>query len=303
VGRTRPRPAWATVRRNARRPIHDPSRRHQDPPRRSSRSGAPDRWSGRAAGGCAGSPPAGPGLPAWRSPGDALGSRRCGGSVAGRPGGAGAAGLPTGRMGDALDRVVVGDDRPLPADAQVLHAKTRQPVPMLHTIIVTPGWASSRRSLGRRPVSPEPTSQTTSATPIPCSAAHADSRAWRQRCGVDHPSTPAGRPPSSGRRQPAAPLPSHAGRRVDRGTQRAARSLGRRRRHSPHRQPDEQRRARLGLRTGTAAAEREQLSYFGFLAELVMAECDDRDKRRAARRTHDAGFPRDRRIEEFDFDV
>jgi hypothetical protein len=26
-----------------------------------------------------------------------------------------------------------------------------------------------------------------------------------------------------------------------------------------------------------AAAEREQLSYLGFLAELVMAECDDRD--------------------------
>jgi DNA replication protein DnaC len=51
----------------------------------------------------------------------------------------------------------------------------------------------------------------------------------------------------------------------------------------------------------TAAAEREQLSYLGFLAELVMAECDDRDKRRAARRIHDAGFPRDKRLEEFDF--
>jgi DNA replication protein DnaC len=50
-----------------------------------------------------------------------------------------------------------------------------------------------------------------------------------------------------------------------------------------------------------SAAEREQLSYFGFLAELFMAECDDRDKRRAARRTHDAGFPRDKRIEDFDF--
>src|SRR3954451_8403528 len=50
-----------------------------------------------------------------------------------------------------------------------------------------------------------------------------------------------------------------------------------------------------------AAAEREQLSYLGFLAELVMAECDDRDKRRAARRTHDAGFPRDKRVEDFDF--
>jgi DNA replication protein DnaC len=50
-----------------------------------------------------------------------------------------------------------------------------------------------------------------------------------------------------------------------------------------------------------AAAQREQLTYLGFLAELVMAECDDRDKRRAARRIHDAGFPRDKRIEEFDF--
>jgi DNA replication protein DnaC len=50
-----------------------------------------------------------------------------------------------------------------------------------------------------------------------------------------------------------------------------------------------------------AAAEREQMSYLGFLAELVMAECDDRDKRRASRRIHDAGFPRVKRLEEFDF--
>jgi IstB-like ATP binding protein len=33
-----------------------------------------------------------------------------------------------------------------------------------------------------------------------------------------------------------------------------------------------------------AAAEREQLTYLGFLAELVMAECDDRTRRRASRR-------------------
>src|SRR6478672_3969012 len=52
-----------------------------------------------------------------------------------------------------------------------------------------------------------------------------------------------------------------------------------------------------------AAAQREQLSYLGFLAELVMAECDDRDRRRAARRIHDAGFPCDKRIEEFSFDA
>ena len=52
-----------------------------------------------------------------------------------------------------------------------------------------------------------------------------------------------------------------------------------------------------------AAAQREQLSYLGFLAELVMAECDDRDRRRAARRIHDAGFPRGKHIEEFDFEA
>ena len=52
-----------------------------------------------------------------------------------------------------------------------------------------------------------------------------------------------------------------------------------------------------------AAAQREQLTYLGFLAELVMAECDDRDRRRAARRIHDAGFPRDKRIDEFDFEA
>jgi hypothetical protein len=52
-----------------------------------------------------------------------------------------------------------------------------------------------------------------------------------------------------------------------------------------------------------AAAQREQLTYLGFLAELVMAECDDRDHRRAVRRIHDAGFPRDKRIDDFDFDA
>jgi DNA replication protein DnaC len=53
----------------------------------------------------------------------------------------------------------------------------------------------------------------------------------------------------------------------------------------------------------TAAAEREQLSYLGFLAELLMAECDDRDKRRAVRRVTAAGFPRPKHIDEFSFDA
>jgi len=52
-----------------------------------------------------------------------------------------------------------------------------------------------------------------------------------------------------------------------------------------------------------AAAQREQLSYLGFLAELVMAECDDRDSRRAARRIRDAGFPRPKLLSEFSFEA
>jgi hypothetical protein len=52
-----------------------------------------------------------------------------------------------------------------------------------------------------------------------------------------------------------------------------------------------------------AASEREQLSYVGFLAELVMADCDDRDRRRAARRVHEAGFPRPKLLSEFEFDA
>jgi len=32
------------------------------------------------------------------------------------------------------------------------------------------------------------------------------------------------------------------------------------------------------------AAEKEQLTYQGFLAELLLAECDDRTRRRSARR-------------------
>lgn len=48
-----------------------------------------------------------------------------------------------------------------------------------------------------------------------------------------------------------------------------------------------------------ATAEREHHTYLGFLAELVIAECDDRDHRRAERRTRDAGFPRPKRLEDF----
>ena len=52
-----------------------------------------------------------------------------------------------------------------------------------------------------------------------------------------------------------------------------------------------------------AAAEREQMSYLGFLSELLIAECDDRTHRRAERRIRDAGFPRPKHLEEFSFDA
>lgn len=49
------------------------------------------------------------------------------------------------------------------------------------------------------------------------------------------------------------------------------------------------------------AATREHASYRAFLAALLSAECDDRETRRRARKVRDAGFPRDKRIDTFDF--
>ncbi|GGP77390.1 hypothetical protein GCM10010231_55390 [Streptomyces sindenensis] len=39
-------------------------------------------------------------------------------------------------------------------------------------------------------------------------------------------------------------------------------------------------------------AEREQMSCLGFLAEFLLAECDDWARRRSERRIKAAGFPR-----------
>ncbi|MEV6742445.1 IS21-like element helper ATPase IstB [Streptomyces sp. NPDC051104] len=50
-----------------------------------------------------------------------------------------------------------------------------------------------------------------------------------------------------------------------------------------------------------ARAEREHLSYRGFLAELLMAECEDRDRRRSERRIRAAGFPRPKWLSDFDY--
>lgn len=48
-------------------------------------------------------------------------------------------------------------------------------------------------------------------------------------------------------------------------------------------------------------AEREGLSYAGFLAELLMAECEDCDRRRAERRIRAAHFPREKSLRDFDY--
>jgi len=51
------------------------------------------------------------------------------------------------------------------------------------------------------------------------------------------------------------------------------------------------------------AAEREQMTYRGFLAELLIAECEDRDRRRSERRIRAAGFPRQKALQDFAFDA
>ena len=50
-------------------------------------------------------------------------------------------------------------------------------------------------------------------------------------------------------------------------------------------------------------ASREQMSYRGFLAELLLAECDDRARRRSERLVKAATFPRDKSLRAFDFDA
>jgi len=50
-----------------------------------------------------------------------------------------------------------------------------------------------------------------------------------------------------------------------------------------------------------AAAARQQAGYEGFLVELLSVECDDREDRRKTRLVREAGFPRAKRIDDFDF--
>jgi hypothetical protein len=51
------------------------------------------------------------------------------------------------------------------------------------------------------------------------------------------------------------------------------------------------------------AAAREQMSYRAFLAELLMAECDDRACRRSERGIKAAGFPREKSLRTLDLEA
>jgi len=50
----------------------------------------------------------------------------------------------------------------------------------------------------------------------------------------------------------------------------------------------------------SAAAAKQRLSHKAFLAEVLLAECDERDARRQVRRVKEAKFPRTKRLADFD---
>jgi DNA replication protein DnaC len=60
---------------------------------------------------------------------------------------------------------------------------------------------------------------------------------------------------------------------------------------------------RAGLDEALTVAGKEQLSYQGFLAELLLAECNDRDHCSSNRRVKAANFPRDKWLGDFGFDA
>lgn len=60
---------------------------------------------------------------------------------------------------------------------------------------------------------------------------------------------------------------------------------------------------RAVLDEAITVAGKEQLSYPGFLAELLLAEVDDRDRRSTIRRVKAAQFPRSKWLGDFDFDA
>ena len=52
-----------------------------------------------------------------------------------------------------------------------------------------------------------------------------------------------------------------------------------------------------------AAAQREQLTYEAFVSDLLLAECEDRDRRRSVRRVRAAGFLREKHLADLNFDA
>lgn len=50
-------------------------------------------------------------------------------------------------------------------------------------------------------------------------------------------------------------------------------------------------------------AAKGRMTYPGFLAELLLAESDDRARRRSERRIKAAPFPREKSLRQFDFDA
>jgi DNA replication protein DnaC len=60
---------------------------------------------------------------------------------------------------------------------------------------------------------------------------------------------------------------------------------------------------RAVLEEAAKSAQRDQLSYLGFLAELLLAEVDDRDRRSTIRRVANAGFPRQKWLADFDYEA
>jgi len=51
------------------------------------------------------------------------------------------------------------------------------------------------------------------------------------------------------------------------------------------------------------ASAKQRLTHKAFLAELLTAECDERDARRRIRRVNEAKFPRTKRLSDFDADA
>ncbi|WP_370260261.1 ATP-binding protein [Cryobacterium sp. TMT3-29-2] len=58
---------------------------------------------------------------------------------------------------------------------------------------------------------------------------------------------------------------------------------------------------RAVVEESTTAGQKEPLNSQRYLAELLVAECDARDRRSSVRRVKAAGFPRDTLLGDFDF--